>query len=1441
MNPQDSSSSANLPSRKRGQVYNTASTGLDFVANVAEASDILSPLKAACKATKSILDVLQTVEDNQEDWDDLTRRLEEYMFAIDNQIDSFEKYPADERVVDEAFRQPLIHYVELLESFQETVAHHRHKRSRSAFASLSGIGKVKLDAGLIRKFNRDIEDRHRQLLDQLSLFTAYRIQVIERKIEATKAKLYAVMASMEANTEVTKSKVETILSDIDTAAILQLPMAAFVASSVHAPCLQGTRQAVLDKIRYWAVDDMLGKPIFWLCDIAGSGKSSVAMSAAASWRAEGTLGAQFFFSMASAEASNTEKLCSTISRELAHHIPALSPHIADAVKRSPAITRSSLGEQFSTLIARPLNHLDKRVIIVIDAIDECKSGSQRRELVETLAKGVRESKNLKIFMTSRPDPVIEAVLKELSIKEKLEDRLHDPNHSDNIDDIGVYVHQSLYRLLSQDRRQRLVEKANGLFIWASTACRMLTSETSWSSPNDTYDHLISMDQPGAIDDVYRLVFERTDPTYYTVMCATLALLLAAYEPLTVDDLDDLLKHARVRGTSKALLQNLGSVLSVDVNSHLIQFRHPTFVEYLRRCTIAPATDNGDRMYLNLANAHGQAASWCFRNLKSRTEGLKFNICQIESSFLLNRQIPDLDFRVSKFIPRRLRYASSHWLFHLAGTDDNWQRTLKKELEQIIEGSYVLYWAEVLSLIGGVPRAIAGLRAITHHLGIEKENKGRMTEIRRFLMAFSVPIQDSATHIYVSALAFTPRKSMLHKERVRRYGSTLRVIRGVEETYPDLPRTLRGHEDQVNAVGTSPDGSRIVSGSDDWTIRLWDADTGQPLGEPLRGHEGPVRAVGFSPDGSRIVSGSDDKTIRLWDADTGQPLGEPLRGHEDWVRAVGFSPDGSRIVSGSDDKTIRLWDADTGQPLGEPLRGHESWVWAVGFSPDGSRIVSGSDDKTIRLWDADTGQPLGEPLRGHEGGVWAVGFSPDGSRIVSGSSDKTIRLWDADTGQPLGEPLRGHEGGVWAVGFSPDGSRIVSGSSDKTIRLWDADTGQPLGEPLRDGSRIVSGSDDKTIRLWDADTGQPLGEPLRDGSRIVSGSFDKTIRLWDADTGQPLGEPLRGHEGGVWAVGFSPDGSRIVSGSDDKTIRLWDADTGQPLGEPLRGHEGGVWAVGFSPDGSRIVSGSSDKTIRLWDADTGQPLGEPLRGHEGGVWAVGFSPDGSRIVSGSSDKTIRLWDADTGQPLGEPLRGHESWVWAVGFSPDGSRIVSGSDDKTIRLWDADTGQPLGEPLRGHEGGVWAVGFSPDGSRIVSGSDDKTIRLWDADTGQLLGEAPPDQLKDGINVATISPDGSQRVSGLHDGTVRVWDMHTGAGAHSLQIQIPGFTQCSLLHDGWVQSSGNFLFWVPPENRYGLRNQDLRLTMPTSSPTRATKLDFTNFQCGLSWTNVRRNINQ
>ena len=110
-------------------------------------------------------------------------------------------------------------------------------------------------------------------------------------------------------------------------------------------------------------------------------------------------------------------------------------------------------------------------------------------------------------------------------------------------------------------------------------------------------------------------------------------------------------------------------------------------------------------------------------------------------------------------------------------------------------------------------------------------------------------------------------------------------------------------------------------------------------------------MAFSPDGHRLATASADNTVRLWNADTGQPLGAPLTGHTDAVCGVAFSPDGHRLASASADNTVRLWNADTGQPLGAALTGHTGAVCGVAFSPDGHRLASASGDTTVRIWPA----------------------------------------------------------------------------------------------------------------------------------------------------------------------------------------------------------------------------------------------------------------------------------------------------------------------------------------------------------------------------------------------------------------------------------------------------------------------------------------------------------
>ena len=215
------------------------------------------------------------------------------------------------------------------------------------------------------------------------------------------------------------------------------------------------------------------------------------------------------------------------------------------------------------------------------------------------------------------------------------------------------------------------------------------------------------------------------------------------------------------------------------------------------------------------------------------------------------------------------------------------------------------------------------------------------DLRQFTSYFAVPISESVAHIYLSALAFSPTCSFFH-EIYERCQGMVTVKRGRPLNWPLLLHTFH-HTDRVNCVAFSPDGTQIVSGSDDKTIRVWNVETRAAVGEPLVGHTRAVRSVAFSPDGTQIVSGSYDNTIRVWNVETRAAVGEPLIGHTSLVTSVALSPDGTQIVSGSHDKTIRVWNVETCAAVGEPLTGHTNWVRSVAFSPDGTQIVSGSEE------------------------------------------------------------------------------------------------------------------------------------------------------------------------------------------------------------------------------------------------------------------------------------------------------------------------------------------------------------------------------------------------------------------------------------------------------------------------------------------------------------------
>ncbi len=164
--------------------------------------------------------------------------------------------------------------------------------------------------------------------------------------------------------------------------------------------------------------------------------------------------------------------------------------------------------------------------------------------------------------------------------------------------------------------------------------------------------------------------------------------------------------------------------------------------------------------------------------------------------------------------------------------------------------------------------------------------------------------------------------------------------------PQIRNIIQVYNDDITGVVFSPDGQTLAtSGRYSKTIRLWNVQTGQPLGEPMIGHTGFVNSIAFSPDGKMLASGSTDKTIRLWDGQTGQPLSQPLVGSYS-VKSVAFSPDGQTLAAGMD-IGIQLWNLQTRNPISKPFFEHIATI--VAFSPDGQTLASGSIDATIRLW------------------------------------------------------------------------------------------------------------------------------------------------------------------------------------------------------------------------------------------------------------------------------------------------------------------------------------------------------------------------------------------------------------------------------------------------------------------------------------------------------------
>jgi len=626
-----------------------------------------------------------------------------------------------------------------------------------------------------------------------------------------------------------------------------------------------------------------------------------------------------------------------------------------------------------------------------------------------------------------------------------------------------------------------------------------------------------------------------------------------------------------------------------------------------------------------------------------------------------------------------------------------------------------------------------------------------------------------------------------------YDDTINVY-----TTSNWERTWSGHSSAITDIAYSPNGDRIVSGSWDRTVRVWDIATGNCL-YIFIGHSREVYSVAYSPQGNVVASRSPDDTVRLWDVGTGY-CRSTLSGCGS-IYDMSFSPSGDNIAFCTEDYRVRLWDVVSGE-CQSILTGYTRQFSTIKYSRQGD-IVCQDEGGAVGVWEVEAGayrhvaESYGTPAISPKGNqiatynrwgsegidlydtatgerirrlalddevVNSVAYSPQGDQIVSsGTFDKTVRLWDVETGE-CRQTMTGHTENVWKVLYSPKGDHIASVSFDRAVRLWN----------------VGSGSSRKISHRHSSGVTNLKYSPKR--NQIASCSWDSTIRLWDVETGV-CSHTLTGHGGYVWVISYSPQEDQLVSCSRDKTVRLWDVEGGG-CRYIFTGHTRDVNDAVFSPQGNQIASTGDDGTVRLWDLET-RECQHILIGHSDEIWFVKYSPQGNQVASCSMDGIARLWDVVTGD-CQHTFTGHSMGIGGIEYSPNGNHIASASDDKTVRLWDVKTGM-CSHIFIGHQEAAKRVVYSPRGDQVASASHkDRTVRLWDLESGECCHTLVGHEKE--ICAIAYTPRGDLMASWSDAGEARLWDVETGNCRWTLNYDQSIFWNCSPV-------SHNFV-WMSPE---------------------------------------------
>ena len=456
-------------------------------------------------------------------------------------------------------------------------------------------------------------------------------------------------------------------------------------------CLGNTRRETLQSIYQWV--NAKGYPnVLLLIGAAGTGKSTIATTVAGEYQRRCQLGCHMFFLR---EKSHPGNVIQSIAYSLAEYSQTIAESLVDQLKGRGDLGPSNLKTKFDILLREPLYaaaiEVREPILIVLDALDECGTPESRRSLINVLRDGLPTlPPNFRFIITSRPENDILTFTSSRYPNVQTFDL--DNQIDENKIDVFTFIEHELEELRSSETLrvpedwswdeglQRLASTAGGLFIWASTAIKFISEKKL-----DRFERLKSLvenrNAPN-LNELYATILKNAfewNEKEKEAFVGVFSFILFSKFSLSDEDINGILGI----DTTPDVLIYLRSLVAYEPGNR-IMIRHTSFYDYLVSC-------EGEPWHVDPSVQRAYIASKCFERMGDL---LKYNICNILSSFALNSDVPDIDNRVTRCIPPFLNYICCNWFHHLR--DVSYSQHLCSKLQSFVYNQ-LLFWFEVLSL------------------------------------------------------------------------------------------------------------------------------------------------------------------------------------------------------------------------------------------------------------------------------------------------------------------------------------------------------------------------------------------------------------------------------------------------------------------------------------------------------------------------------------------------------------------------------------------------------------------------------------------------------------------------------------------------------------------------------------------------------------------------